>query len=240
VTAGLLERARQVGAGAFVFASTNAVVGDAGADLLDESRVLAPLTPYGATKAAAEMLMSAYTASYGIRSVALRFANVYGPVMSGKDSIVARLMRAAVSGSVFEIYGDGRQVRDYVFVGDIVEAIVLAISSESSTFVGPVVLGSASSATVLEIVELARKVTGAAIEVRHVPAKAGEMPAVRLDNAKALALGWKPTVALPEGLQSVWEWWRSAPTGTESGRSAPTGTESGRSAPTATGVRRAS
>src|SRR3982074_468448 len=91
-----------------------------------ESAALKPLTPYGSTKAAAEMLMSAYTASYGLRCACLRLTNVYGLGMQAKDSIVARLMRAIQTGTTFEIYGDGTQVRDYVNVSDVAAAMLLA------------------------------------------------------------------------------------------------------------------
>ena len=93
-THAVLEAARAAGVSSLAFASTNAVTGPMDAPAIVETRALRPLTPYGATKAAAEMLMSAYTASYGVRCVCLRLTNVYGPGMQAKDSIVARLMRA--------------------------------------------------------------------------------------------------------------------------------------------------
>ncbi len=92
----LLERCREVGVPRFVLASTNAVVGDVGTSLINEDTPLHPLTPYGATKAAGEMLLAAYAASYGLSAVSLRFTNVYGVGMQAKDSIVARMMRAAL------------------------------------------------------------------------------------------------------------------------------------------------
>ena len=114
--------------------------------------MLRPLTPYGATKAAAEMLMSAYTASYGVRCASLWLTNVYGPGMALKDSIVARIMRAIRTGSTFEIYGDGRQVRDYVYVDDVVAAVRLALGSED--WHGPVVIGCRSArCRVLEVID---------------------------------------------------------------------------------------
>ena len=113
-----------------VFASTNAVTGPMDAPAITEAAMLKPLTPYGSTKAAGEMLMSAYTASYGVRCTMLRLTNVYGPGMQAKDSIVARLMRAIRLGGAFEIYGDGRQVRDYVHAADVVAAVRLALSNE--------------------------------------------------------------------------------------------------------------
>jgi UDP-glucose 4-epimerase len=204
-TAALLEQARAVGAGAFVFASTNAVVGAGARGAFDEQAPLAPLTPYGATKAAAEMLLSAYGASYGVRGVALRFTNVYGPGMGHKDSIVPRLMRCAIEQRAFEIYGDGTQVRDYVNVADVVAALMLGL--DRSEMSGPVVVGSGTSVSVLDLIGLAEAVVGHPLLVNHVPAKAGEMPAVVVDNGRARSHGWAPQVGLAEGLAGVAAEW---------------------------------
>ncbi|HTW07684.1 MAG TPA: NAD-dependent epimerase/dehydratase family protein [Acidimicrobiales bacterium] len=209
VTGALLEQARRQGVGTFVLASTNAVVGAGASGTLHENVPLAPLTPYGATKAAGEMLLSCYNAAYGIRSVALRFTNVYGPGMSEKDSIVPRLMRTAASGGTFDVYGDGKQVRDYVNVADVVEAIVLALTNGDME--GPVVIGAASSVSVLELVELVEAALGTKLGLRHVPAKAGEMPAVIVDNSRALSFGWAPSVSLAGGVAEVAGEWGDTP-----------------------------
>jgi UDP-glucose 4-epimerase len=173
-----------------------------------ETATLEPLTPYGATKAAAEMLMSAYTASYGLRCASLRLTNVYGPGMQAKDSIVARLMRAIRLDKTFEIYGDGRQVRDYVHVADVVGAVRLALTDERWS--GPTVIGTGTSLSVLEVVEEVRRVSGAELNVRHGPAKAGEMPAVIVDPSRARAAGWAPRYTFAEGLRGVWAEWSEA------------------------------
>jgi UDP-glucose 4-epimerase len=204
-THGLLEAARAAGARALVFASTNAVTGPMDAPAITEAARLRPLTPYGSTKAAGEMLMSAYTASYGVRCCAIRLTNVYGPGMQAKDSIVARLMRAILLGNEFEIYGDGTQVRDYVHALDVIQAVQLALADER--WVGPMVIGAGRSLSVLEVVEAVRQVTGAEIEVRHGPARAGEMPAVIVDPAQAQAAGWSPQYSFEAGLAGVWEEW---------------------------------
>ncbi len=209
VTAALLERARQCGVGSFVFASTNAVVGGARHFPINEATGLAPLTPYGATKAAAEMLLSAYQAAYGIRATWLRFTNVYGPDMSQKDSIVARLMKATVSGTTFEVYGDGSQIRDYLYVDDAVAAIRLALGS--ARVHGPVVVGSERSTSVLELVAAVRQTTGVDLTVRHGPAKAGEMAKVVVDASHARSLGWRPAASLEEGLTRAWDRWPAVP-----------------------------
>ncbi len=204
----LLEGARATGVPALVFASTNAVTGPMEAPAITERAALAPLTPYGATKAAGEMLMSAYTSSYDVRCICLRLTNVYGPGMQAKDSIVARLMRGIRLGTTFEIYGDGRQVRDYVHVSDVVAAAQLALADER--WHGPVVLGAGRSLSVLEVIDEARRVTGQPVPVIHGPAKAGEMPAVIVDTARARARGWEPRIGFSEGVAGVWEEWRTA------------------------------
>ena len=102
-TNALLAAGHEAGATSLAFASTNAVTGPMTAPKISEAAVLNPLTPYGATKAAGEMLMSAYTAVYGLRCAVIRLTNVYGPGMQAKDSIVARLMRNIRLGTTFEV-----------------------------------------------------------------------------------------------------------------------------------------
>jgi UDP-glucose 4-epimerase len=201
VTAGLLERAREHGVGRFLLASTNAVTGAVGTTPISELTPPRPLTPYGATKAAAEMLLSGYHGAYGMLTCALRFANVYGPGMHKKDSFVPRLMRAAASGGGVRVYGDGSQLRDYVHVDDVVQAVTLAWRADH---VGPLVVGAGRSTTVNELIEAARAVTGAAIPAEHTPPKRGEMPAVVLDISLARSLGYRPRHDIASGLATVW------------------------------------
>jgi UDP-glucose 4-epimerase len=208
-TALLLERARQVGVKSLAFASTGgAVTGSTDAPVITETTPLAPLTPYGATKAAAEMLMSAYTAAYGVRCASLRFTNVYGPGMQAKDSIVARLMRAVRLGTTFEIYGSGRQMRDYVHVLDVVAAIRKALTDDR--WDGPTVIGTGTSLSVLDVVDQVRRVSGTPLPVRHGDAKAGEVQAVIVDTSLANARGWTPQYSFTKGLAGVWQEWSSA------------------------------
>ncbi len=201
-TAGLLEEARRKGAGTFIPASTNAVTGDVGRATINEQIPLRPLTPYGATKAAGEMLLGACSACYGIAGCALRFSNVYGPGMQEKDSFVPRIMRAAAAaGTGVQVHGDGTQLRDLVHVDDIVAGIFTAWRSG---FTGPLILGAGESVTVNDMLAAARSVTGAEIPVEHVPAKPGEMPAVIVDISAAQAVGYQPTHDLESGLATVW------------------------------------
>jgi UDP-glucose 4-epimerase len=197
----LLERARVASAGCFVLASTNAVVGDVGTTVINEKVAVHPLTPYGATKAAGEMLMSAYSASYGLKTTVLRFTNVYGKGMQQKDSVIPRLMRAALSGGGIQVYGDGEQVRDYVYISDVVQSIELAMALPRSDLL---TIGSGMSVSMNELHRIACEVTGIEIGKQHVPAKPGEMPAVIVDNSHATGLGWRPQHDIRSGLAETW------------------------------------
>jgi len=200
-TASLLEQARLKEITTFLLASTNAVTGDVGRATITEDMALRPLTPYGATKAAGEMLLSSYSACYGIAGCALRFSNVYGPGMAEKDSFVPRLMRAARDGHGVEIYGDGTQIRDLVHVDDIVAGMFAAWAAEVT---GPVILGAGESVPVNDILAAARSVTGAELPATYVPAKPGEMPAVIVDISRARSIGYEPKQDLKSGLATVW------------------------------------
>ncbi|CAM04878.1 NAD-dependent epimerase/dehydratase family protein [Saccharopolyspora erythraea] len=208
VTQELLELARLRGLGQFVLASTNAVVGDIGRGTISESLPLRPLTPYGATKAACEMLLSGYAGAYGLATCALRFTNIYGPGMGHKDSFIPRLMRAALAGAGVEVYGDGSQSRDFVHVDDVVRGVLAAWDKQYS---GTAIIGAGRSISVTELIEAVRTATGRPLPVTHVPAKNGEMPAVIVDVAKAgRELGYTPSVELTDGLRTVWEDFQAA------------------------------
>src|ERR1700745_3411807 len=140
-TARLLELARENEVGTFLLASTNAVVGGGSApgEVITERTVLRPLTPYGATKAAAEMLLGSYANCYGITGAALRLSHVDGPGVGQKGLSLPRLMRAARDGEGVQVRGDGSMLRDVVHVDDVVQDILAAWRGRHS---GPLILGS--------------------------------------------------------------------------------------------------
>jgi len=206
ITQVLLELSRGSGVDQFVLASTNAVVGDVGTTTITADLPLRPLTPYGATKAACEMLLSAYSGSYGLATAALRFTNVYGPGMSHKDSFVPRMMRAALTGEGVRVYGDGLQRRDLVFIDDVVDGVLLALDNR---FDGRAIIGSGNSVSVLDMLRTVREVTGAAVPAEHIEAPPGEMPAVVVDvSASAETLGYRPAVSLKDGLARTWQYFQ--------------------------------
>ncbi|TCN37357.1 UDP-glucose 4-epimerase [Kribbella orskensis] len=206
ITQVLLELSRGSGVDQFVLASTNAVVGDVGTATITADLPLRPLTPYGATKAACEMLLSAYSGSYGLATAALRFTNVYGPGMSHKDSFVPRMMRAALTGEGVRVYGDGLQRRDLVFIDDVVAGVLQALDNR---FDGRAIIGSGNSVSVLDMLETVRDVTSAEVPAEHIEAPPGEMPAVVVDvSASAETLGYRPAVSLKDGLARTWQYFQ--------------------------------
>ncbi len=153
--------------------------------------------------------MSAYTSAYGVRCTALRLTNVYGPGMQAKDSIVARLMRAIRLRGSFEIYGDGRQVRDYVHVSgrgrrDPARADRRAVAGADGDRHRPARSRCSRSWT------RSGGSRESDFDVRHGPAKPGEMPAVIVDPSRARAAGWSPRYTFSEGLVGVWDEWSRA------------------------------
>ena len=124
-----LEAARMNNIKRFVFASSGAPIGEVEPPI-HENLAARPVSPYGASKLAGEGYCSAYAKTFGISTVALRFGNVYGPGSTHKDSVVAKFIKNALAGEDIEVYGDGAQTRDFIYIDDLVRAIVLASTSD--------------------------------------------------------------------------------------------------------------
>ncbi len=120
-----LEAARKNEVSRFVFASSGAPAGEVEPPIHEELPPH-PVSPYGASKLAGEGYCSAYKRSFGIDTVALRFGNVYGPGSVHKNSVVAKFLRRALNGEVLEIFGDGSQTRDFIYIDDLIKAAILA------------------------------------------------------------------------------------------------------------------
>jgi UDP-glucose 4-epimerase len=192
-TAAILEAARASGARRVVLASTAGVYGDPPAIPTAEDSPVRPLSPYGAGKAAAEAYLQLYERLHGISTLALRMANVYGPRQNphGEAGVIAIFCGAAAAGRGVTVFGDGRQTRDFVYVGDVVSAFVAAGDASASGAL------NVSTGTETSMVELAR-VLG--VETSFGPERLGEIRRSCLDPSAALrALGWRAAVPLEEG-----------------------------------------
>ena len=129
-TFNMLEAARQNNVKRFIFASSGAPIGECEPPIHEE---LAPhpVSPYGASKLAGEGYCSAYYRAYGLETVALRFGNVYGPLSAGKNSVIAKFIKQAIAGETLEIYGNGEQTRDFIYIDDLIQAIRKSINLTS-------------------------------------------------------------------------------------------------------------
>lgn len=207
-TLNVLEAARQSRTRRVVLASTTALYGDHSALPLREELEPRPLSPYAASKTAGEAYCSAFHASYGLPTVALRFFNVYGPRQdpsnpySGVISIFANLMS---QGKRPTIYGDGEQTRDFVYVADVVRAILLACEREEA--VGGVFnVAGGFQTSILHLAAALNQVLGTDLAPIFAPARAGEVRFSQGDASRAQeVLGWKARVSLREGLSQLIE-----------------------------------
>jgi UDP-glucose 4-epimerase len=204
----VLEAARAAGA-RIVFASTGgAIYGECPNGPADESSTRRPLAPYGTAKLAGEEYLLTFRRLYGMSTVILRFANIFGPRQDpqGEAGVVAIFLGRLRNGETCHIFGDGTQERDYTFVGDAVQAALAASEVENGIFN----IGTGRATSVLELYDLCRKVTGTDLAPEYAPARAGELQRSVLDIGLAAdELGWRPEVSLEEGLRRTWDWIRA-------------------------------
>lgn len=197
----LLESAREHGVRKIIYASTGgAAYGEPQYLPADEEHPVNPLDPYGASKHHVEHYLFIYNKHYGLDYTTLRFPNVYGPRQDpdGEAGVVAIWANQMLNGGQPVINGTGEQERDFVYVGDIARANVLALDKGSGAILN---LGSGVGTPILDIFHALKRATGSACEEVHGPAKLGEVFRIYLDSSRAGAvLGWEADVSLDEGL----------------------------------------
>ena len=211
----LMEAGREAGLEKVVFASTGgAIYGEPDPEVNEggpqpEMHPERPASPYGITKLVSEHYLRFYGELYGISAVALRFANVYGPRQNphGEAGVVAIFTERLLDGMKPVINGPGLQTRDYVYVGDVVDAVLRGLAYDGS---GAFNVGTGVETDVNTLFGHLNRLTGAEVEEQHGPAKPGEQQRSVLDASKAeRVLGWRPEVPLDEGLARTVEWFRS-------------------------------
>jgi nucleoside-diphosphate-sugar epimerase len=202
----LLEAMKDTGI-PIVYSSSSSVYGDTRDLPMREEHVTSPVSPYGATKLSAEHLCELYRVNFGVRYAALRYFTVYGP-RQRPDMAFSRFTMAALSGGEIEVYGDGKQTRDFTFVLDAVEANMLASRYEGDGDIFNI--GGGSRSSVLEVIEIIRRETGGDPAVRFMEKARGDVLDTWADTSKAQReLGFKPTIGLEEGLKREIEWYRN-------------------------------
>jgi UDP-glucose 4-epimerase len=201
----LLEAMRVRGVKRLINASTGgAILGDA-TPPVNERMVARPLAPYGAAKLAMEGYCSAYAGSYGLEALSLRFSNVYGPGSRHKGSVVAAFLKRLEAGQPLSVFGDGEQVRDFIYVDDLCEGVLAGLNSAAT---GVLQLGSGRPVSISALIEAMRRtVAPKMIRVEHKPARAGEIDATWCDISEARArLAFSPDTPLELGLERTWRW----------------------------------
>ena len=206
-TLNVLELARRLDVERVVFASSVAVYGEPQYLPVDEEHPLEPVNLYGETKLIGERLLWRYQRDYGLRPIALRYFNVYGPGMRGGPyaGVVYRFITILLEGGTPVIYGDGRQTRDFIYVDDVAEANLAALRSR---YVGAVNIGSGREVSVIELYRLVCNVVGRCPKPSYAPPRPGDVKRSRAAITRAReVLGWRPRVSLEDGIQRTVEYY---------------------------------
>jgi UDP-glucose 4-epimerase len=205
----VLESARRHGSRVTYVSSGGVVYGEPETRPTPETAPKLPLSPYGVTKLVGEHYLYYYARVHGLEYVALRYANVYGPRQDphGEAGVVAIFGRRVLAGEPLTVYGDGEQTRDYVYVGDVVAANLVAARTDAG---GGTALddraynvGTGLETSVHELARAMMAARGREVPVEHAAARAGELRHSALDVAKLRGVGWGPPTALAEGLRAT-------------------------------------
>jgi UDP-glucose 4-epimerase len=203
-TVRILEAARRHEAKIVFASSGGAAYGECDGPA-PESAPLRPLAPYGTSKVCGEEYLATWNRLYGTGHVALRLGNVYGPrqMPHGEAGVVAIFMGLLRDGGTPTIFGEGLQTRDYVYVGDVVDAMLRAVAQDGGVFN----VGTGVETSVVGLFDAIRIACGIDREPGFAPARLGELQRSVLDTSLAeRELGWRPERTLADGLAATWEW----------------------------------
>ena len=203
-TVRILEAARRHGAKIVFASSGGAAYGECDGPVA-ESAPLRPLAPYGTSKVCGEEYLSTWNRLYGTEHVALRLGNVYGPrqMPHGEAGVVAIFLGLLRDGGTPTIFGEGLQTRDYVYVGDVVDAMLRAVAQDGGVYN----VGTGVETSVVGLYDAIRAASGIDREPAFAPARLGELQRSVLDASLAeRELGWRPEHTLARGLAATWEW----------------------------------
>jgi UDP-glucose 4-epimerase len=207
-TLNVLSGAAAAGVRRFVFASTGgALIGDA-TPPVDEHSLPRPISPYGASKLSGEGYCHAFRGSYGLETVALRFANVYGPRSEHKKGAITAWIKRALKGQPLVLYGDGSASRDFLYVEDLCRGILAAYDAPE---IQPVVhLSSERETTLVELARLIVEATGTDVPIEHHGRRRGEVERnFAMAGLASEVLGFSPAISLEDGLARTVAWFRS-------------------------------
>ncbi|MDK2384492.1 MAG: NAD-dependent epimerase/dehydratase family protein [Candidatus Korarchaeota archaeon] len=203
-TLNVAETARRENA-KVVYAGSVAVYGEPKSLPVSEDHPVHPTNIYGSTKLAGESILLGYSGSYGLPVTSLRFFNVYGPHMKPGPyaGVIYKFLERLKGGKPLRIEGDGKQTRDFVYVGDVARAVVLALESDAT---GVYNVGTGREISILELARLLFSLTGMDTGLEFAPPRPGDIRRSRADISKIRRLGWEPSIDLERGLRRTIEW----------------------------------
>jgi UDP-glucose 4-epimerase len=211
-TVALLDAARRAGVRRVMFAGSSSVFGDQPTSTKRETDPCAPISPYGASKLAGEIYCQAFTATYGLETVTLRYFNVFGPRQdpdSPYSAVIPLFITAMLAGRSPVVYGDGQQSRDFTYVANVVHANLLAADAKD---VGGRVFNVANGRTtsLLELIAALNRQLGTNVQPKHDPPRAGDIRESMADITQARQwLGYEPQIGFEEGLRRSIDYYRS-------------------------------
>ena len=212
-TLNVLVAARDAKVKRVVFAGSSSVYGETPTLPKRESMPPAPISPYGVSKFAGEIYGQVFQRAYGLEFVSLRYFNVFGPRQdpgSPYSGVLSLFSAAVLNGTQPAVYGDGEQSRDFTYIGNVVEANLLACEARQAA--GLVInIGTGSRYTLNQTLALLEKITGRPAKAKYVPPREGDIRDSQADITRARdVLGYNPRVGFEEGLQRTWEWFRTS------------------------------
>ena len=193
----------------FIYSSSSSVYGDSLNSPTKEIDKTSPISPYGVSKLTGELLANAYAKTYGIKVRSLRYFTVYGPGQR-PDMAIHRIINASLNGSVFELYGDGTQSRDFTYVDDVADANIQAFETPQGENSEVFNVGGGKGISLFDLISAIEQKTGSKLKINVQPKSQGDVQVTMADiSAIELSLGWKPQIKFIDGLEKQVNWQKS-------------------------------
>lgn len=202
----VMDAAREYGVQKIIFSSASSLVGEIKYNPVDEEHSATPKTPYGVAKYAIEHYLRVYQELYGLNYLIFRFYNIYGPWQYPESgALIPMVYRKLKDEGSFNVFGDGKQARDFIYVGDLADFYVKAVTNDVKNEV--VNLGTGRGTTIKEVVGIAGEILGVEPKINYLPQRPGEIDNFVADTRKLKKLFSEvPDTSLDDGLQKTFDW----------------------------------